>query len=377
MKDGRKNILKILVGMAGFSVTVLCVLCIVFLFPIKSNTETIGATLKFTHICNPLRTIVYAAEFSNPDEVLEASASAVTVNAVDEASPVALEMALNVEDTTKDSISLDNVTVAAIKNETKTEPSQTPKKTEVPEISDRKNMNTGQSSLEEVIVITASPASTPQPSKTEEVPEETPKATAKVTQKPVENTTNTVPVSTPQVQDGKYEIMGQTQTTVAQMVRYFTANAQYPSFYANTDAPTIEAFCQIFYDEANIEGVKAEVAFCQTMKETGYLKFGGDVSISQFNFAGLGATGNGVAGNCFSSVREGVRAQIQHLKAYASTEPLNQTCVDTRFKYVKRGTAVYVEWLGIKENPNGGGWAASQGYGTSIVNSYIKKLFTY
>lgn len=177
--------------------------------------------------------------------------------------------------------------------------------------------------------------------------------------------------------NGKYKIMGTTRTSVSQMVKYFNANASYPSYYANSDAPTIEAFCQIFYDEAAAEGVRAEVAFCQTMKETGYLKFGGDVSISQYNFAGIGATGNGACGNSFGSVREGIRAQIQHLKAYASSDGLNNACVDPRFSYVKRASAIYVEWLGIKENPYGGGWAASEGYGTSIVNSYIRKLFSY
>lgn len=177
--------------------------------------------------------------------------------------------------------------------------------------------------------------------------------------------------------NGKYKIMGNTRTSVSQMIRYFTANASYPNYYAGSDAPTIEAFCQIFYDEAVAEGVRAEVAFCQTMKETGYLRFGNDVDISQYNFAGIGATGNGAAGYSFGSVREGVRAQIQHLKAYASTDPLNQACVDPRFSLVKRGSAIYVEWLGIQENPTRGGWAAASGYGSSIVNSYIKKLFAY
>lgn len=72
------------------------------------------------------------------------------------------------------------------------------------------------------------------------------------------------------------------------------------------------------------------------MKETGFLQFGGDVSIEQFNFAGIGTTGGGVPGNSYPDVRTGVRAQIQHLKAYATDEPLNQTCVDNRYEYVKK-----------------------------------------
>ena len=174
-----------------------------------------------------------------------------------------------------------------------------------------------------------------------------------------------------------YTIMGSSNVTVSQMVAYYNANAAYPSYYGATDAPTIEQFCQIYLEECNAEGVKAEVAFSQAMKETGFLRYGGDVSINQHNFAGLGATGNGAAGASFSSVREGVRAQVQHLKAYASTEPLNNPCVDGRFQYVTRGTAPYVEWLGINENPYGKGWATATGYGYSMRDGYIYKLCAY
>ena len=123
---------------------------------------------------------------------------------------------------------------------------------------------------------------------------------------------------------------------------------------------------EIFLDEGQKEGVRGDVAFCQTLVETGYFKFGGDVQPRQHNYAGIGATG-GVPGLSFPDCRTGIRAQIQHLKAYASTEPLVQECVDPRFKYVSRGSARYVEWLGIQENPQGAGWAAGAGYGEKIL----------
>ena len=74
------------------------------------------------------------------------------------------------------------------------------------------------------------------------------------------------------------------------------------------------------------------------------------MTLSQNNFCGMGVTQNGVKGNSFATPQLGIRAQIQHLKAYASTEPLKQDCIDTRFRYVQRGCAPYVEWLGIQEN---------------------------
>lgn len=186
---------------------------------------------------------------------------------------------------------------------------------------------------------------------------------------------------------GLMQIMGTSQTTVAQMVRYYNANAsgydtfkakyngKYDGCLAKGGASTINQFAQIFYEEATAEGVRAEVAFTQCMKETGFLKYGGDVLPNQYNFAGIGATG-AVHGASFSNVRMGVRAQIQHLKAYGSISPLTNSCVDPRFNLVKRGSAQYVEWLGIKENPNGYGWATSKNYGhdiVSMVNVLLKK----
>ncbi|MBU5477012.1 GBS Bsp-like repeat-containing protein [Eubacterium sp. MSJ-21] len=172
-----------------------------------------------------------------------------------------------------------------------------------------------------------------------------------------------------------YQISGATGTSVAQMTAYYNAHATYPEFYQNSDAPTISDFCQLYIEECAAEGIKAEVAFCQAMKETGFLKYGGAVKIEQYNFAGIGATDNGGTPATFGSVREGIRAQVQHLKAYADTSELANTCVDPRFSLVTRGTAKYVEWLGIKENPNGKGWASDAGYGYSLRQDYIDKLF--
>ena len=176
------------------------------------------------------------------------------------------------------------------------------------------------------------------------------------------------------VVEGTYLIEGTTSVSVKQMTDYFRQSKySYPTdIMKKGGASTLEEFCQIYYEEAEKEGIKAEVAFAQAMKETGWLQFKGDVKAEQYNFAGMGATGNGVTGESFKDVREGVRAQIQHLKAYGSTKDLNQTCVDNRFKYVERGCSIYVEWLGIPNNPENKGWAAADGYGVDIVKMIQK-----
>lgn len=163
-----------------------------------------------------------------------------------------------------------------------------------------------------------------------------------------------------------YSIMGESSASAKQMVAYFTrVDAKYPeSVYESKGAPTIDAFAQIVVEEAQAEGVKAEIVFCQAMKETGWLRFGGSVKPDQCNFAGLGATGGSVSGAVFPDVRTGIRAQVQHLKAYASTDPLMNKCVDPRFYYVKRGSATTLGSLNGK-------WAVpGNNYGEEIFEMF-------
>ena len=171
-----------------------------------------------------------------------------------------------------------------------------------------------------------------------------------------------------------YAIMGASSLTVDEMVAYYESkNYTYPSdVYSSKGAETAEEFFTILKEEAEDEGVKTEVLFAQVMLETGGLQFGGDVQAEQCNFGGLGAVGGGAGGETFATVRIGLRAQTQHLKAYASTDALNNDCVDTRFSYVTRGCAPYVEWLSIPNNPSGKGWATDSAYATklfAIMNS--------
>ena len=171
-------------------------------------------------------------------------------------------------------------------------------------------------------------------------------------------------------------IAGSAKTTVSQMVAFYKASGRiYPSeVYEDKGASKIDDFAQIVYEEATDEGIRPEVVFAQICKETRYLEFGGDVKAKQCNFAGLGVSSSGKKGETFSNVRQGIRAQVQHLKAYANTEKLVHTKVDPRFDLVKRGSAKYVEWLGIKENPNGSGWASDKNYGYSLKEDFLDVL---
>ena len=157
-------------------------------------------------------------------------------------------------------------------------------------------------------------------------------------------------------------IMGKSAASVSSMVSLYNSTGHtYPTIYASKGAATINDFCQIVLEEANAEGVKAEILFAQAMYETGWLQFGGSVKAEQCNFGGIGAINTSAAGVAFDNVRIGLRAQAQHLKAYASFEPLNNACVDPRFHKVDRGVAPCLEDLD-------GRWAVpGVGYGKRIA----------
>lgn len=95
---------------------------------------------------------------------------------------------------------------------------------------------------------------------------------------------------------GYYTIMGDTTVSLAQMTsQYEEHGAEYPSAsLKDGGAATIDDFCTIILEEANAEGVRGEVVFEQAMLETGWLQYGGDSGISQYNFAGIGTTAGGV-----------------------------------------------------------------------------------
>jgi len=157
------------------------------------------------------------------------------------------------------------------------------------------------------------------------------------------------------------KIMGAAVATAEQMRTYI--KAKNPKV-----AQSVLNMVPLYLSEGAAEGVRGDIAFAQSCLETGNFGFAGSaVTLDQNNFCGMGVTANGMKGNSFSTPQLGIRAQMQHLKAYASTEPLKNECIDPRFKYVARGCAEVVEWLGQKENPQGKGWATGAGYGEKII----------
>ena len=135
----------------------------------------------------------------------------------------------------------------------------------------------------------------------------------------------------------------------------------------NPKAQDIDEIAKSFIEIGQKYGVRGDVAFAQSILETGWFTFEGSaVTPDQYNYGGLGVTSRGVKGNEFASIQEGVTAQIQHLYAYASKGniPEGEIIVDLRFKLVSpRGKAPY--WKDLS-----GTWAADRNYGTKILSLY-------
>jgi len=126
----------------------------------------------------------------------------------------------------------------------------------------------------------------------------------------------------------------------------------------------------LYREEAEIEGVNHDIAFCQMCIETSFLRFGKDIEPEQNNFASLGAVASSAAkttGASFDDQRTGVRAHIQHLKAYASNAPLFQAVVAPRFHLVARGIAPVLSQLT-------GRWAIDPLYDRKIL-ALIRRLY--
>ena len=155
-------------------------------------------------------------------------------------------------------------------------------------------------------------------------------------------------------------IMGASRTSRERFVEHVSVkNPGIDRYYARRVFETYQTECLN-------EGVDVVVALSQMIHETDYLLFTGSVSSSQYNFAGIGATAPGEKGLSFPNLAVGVRAHVQHLKAYGSSDPLQADLVDPRFGYVTRGSAVSVNELA-------GRWATDPGYGPKVM-AHVNRL---
>ena len=180
---------------------------------------------------------------------------------------------------------------------------------------------------------------------------------------------------TPSPTTSPVAIMGAPRLTAGQIVAWFNGRQpRPPGAYAAT--VPLETMTTFFIQEGAAEGVTGDVAFMQSVVETAWFRFSGSIPASANNFAGIGATDTDPHPATFPDAGTGVRAQIQHLRAYAdpsaltcTVPPLHNPCVDPRFDLVTpKGKAPTWNQMG------NGNWASASTYATSILSLYTEAL---
>ncbi len=118
-------------------------------------------------------------------------------------------------------------------------------------------------------------------------------------------------------------IMGPNILTAAQMVAWYNSRQHAP--YA-VPGISVRDLAQVFLWEGASENVRGDIAFAQSIVETGFFGYVGSiVKPERWNFAGMGACDSCNSGTQFSSPRAGVRVQIQDLRNYAD---INSRCLE-------------------------------------------------
>lgn len=127
---------------------------------------------------------------------------------------------------------------------------------------------------------------------------------------------------------------------------------------------------ETFWRAAKARGIRPDVAYAQSAKETNYGRYTGVVPRSHKNPCGLKVTAGGSnddpsAHKRFATWKQGIRACLDHLALYAGAPGYPRAdSPDPRHFPSIFGTAPTVQKLGGK-------WAPDKKYGVSIVDAYL------
>jgi hypothetical protein len=156
-------------------------------------------------------------------------------------------------------------------------------------------------------------------------------------------------------------IMGQGNLTKKDMVDFLLAKNR----GLERNKGLVEELIQTYIDEAKYEGVNHDIAFAQLCYHTKYLSFAQTfVKQGTYNYCGFASLCTSNVAHTFSDREKGVRAHIQHLKGYATKEPLRGDLADPRRHILKElnyiGSAPLLRHLSNK-------WSGSD-YAHKIMN---------
>jgi hypothetical protein len=175
---------------------------------------------------------------------------------------------------------------------------------------------------------------------------------------------------------GGVSVMGEPRLRPDQIAGWFESTRVRPNLPADL---TIEALAQLFVDEGRAERVRGDLAFAQSIIETG--SFGEFVA---YNFAGIGVCDSCSGGMHFPSAQIGVRAQIQLLRNYADPESraanLAHAPVAELYGAEPDRAAFQYDTFFLKgaaplwNHMGGGNWATDSVYAAKVLQVYARML---
>jgi hypothetical protein len=183
--------------------------------------------------------------------------------------------------------------------------------------------------------------------------------------------------------ESRTPVMQRERLTAQQLAAYFKANR--PATLPYRATVPIEELTAYYIQEGRAEGVAGDIAFAQAIHETAWFNYPshGQVKPSDNNFGGMGACDGGTCTVArFATARQGVRAQIHHLRAYADptvtvdrlasplVQPLNGP---SRFDLVQpKGRAPLWENFGPDPVNPGVNWATDPAYAQRVLDHFVR-----
>jgi len=174
-------------------------------------------------------------------------------------------------------------------------------------------------------------------------------------------------------------VMGPTVLSPQEIVAWYRSSGASPRL---SGGMSIEELVQTFVEEGMSENVRADFAFAQSYIETGGFRAGG----SDNNFSGLGACDGCSGEKKFPTARDGIRAQIQHLRNYAdrrsTTSDLNHPPSpywygsDPGVAARNFDTFFAKGWAPTWQMMGRGNWATDPNYSSKVIGVYNRMVAT-
>ena len=182
-------------------------------------------------------------------------------------------------------------------------------------------------------------------------------------------------------------VMGPNLLSAAQLARWFNSETggtppNVPAIHDN-----ITALAQDFIDEGRVEGVRGDIAFVQSILETGWFSFASSqIPPDANNFAGINAFdgrpglpncvhGDSTPSRCFATPKIGVLTQIEVLRSYADATTRNLPNQLDSAPSDRVGDAPIWEYFGGSNCPCGKLiWASAKNYGIRVLKLYASAL---